>query len=191
MIFLVPLVIVAIIVIVFFRGRLDNLLNFKFKHPWLVLVALGLKAISIFGIHDMLGLPLAVIPYLRILSLFMVVFFVLLNFSFRGLPLVGLGLLSNTMVILLNGGNMPVKGDYEYLVFTGPDLDKFKAGLPVDSFILASPDTKLSFLGDVISLPWGGQYLKLFSIGDVVITLGGIIFITYYLRQGTYEGFDN
>jgi len=187
MIFLVPLVIAAIIVIVFWGGRLDNLLNCKFKHPWLVLVALGLKAISIFGIHEMLGLSPAVIPYLRILSLFMVVVFVLLNYNFRGLPLVGLGLLSNTLVILLNGGNMPVKGDIKYLVFTNSDLDKFKAGFPVDSFILASPDTKLSFLGDVLSIPFGGQYLKLFSIGDVVITLGGIMFLTYCLRQNTNE----
>ena len=191
MIFLVPLVIVAIIVIVFFGGRLDNLLNCKFKYSWLVLVALGLKAISIFGIYEILGLPLAVVPYIRILSLFMVVVFVLLNFNLRGLPLVGLGLLSNTLVILFNGGNMPVKGDYEYLVFNGSDLDKFKAGFPVDSFILASPSTKLSFLGDVMSIPWGWQYLKFFSIGDVVITLGGIIFITYCLRKNTYEKFNN
>lgn len=191
MIFLVPLLVVAIIVIIFWGGRLDNLLNCKFKHPWLVLVALVLKAISIFGIYEMMGLPLIVVPYLRVLSLVMAVIFVLLNFSLRGFPLVGLGLLSNTLVISFNGGNMPVKGDFEYLVFTGADLEKFKAGYPVDSFILASHDTKLTFLGDVLSLPWGGQYLKLFSIGDVVITLGGIIFITYYLRQNNREKLKN
>ncbi|MCG8403031.1 MAG: DUF5317 domain-containing protein [Firmicutes bacterium] len=191
MVFVVLLAAVALVVILFFGGKLDNLLSCRFKHPWLVLVAVVLKIISISGLHDLLGLPEAVIPFLRVLSLLMAVFFVLLNFSWRGFPLVGLGLLSNTLVILLNGGNMPVKEVYTHLAFTGPELDKLKDGLPVDSFILVSSDTKLSFLGDVLLMPQWVPLTKLFSIGDVIVTLGGIIFITYYLRKGAGAHFNN
>jgi len=183
MIFLIPLLLAAIIVIIFFGGRPANLIECQFKHPWLVLVAVVIKVISISGLYNFVGLAESINPFLRILSLSLVIVFALLNITYRGVPIVGIGLLLNTIVISVNGGNMPINEDYAHLVFTASELGKLKNGLPVDSFILSSPDTKLSFLGDVLSIPWGGPLLKLFSIGDIVITLGGIVFITFYLKQ--------
>lgn len=181
MIFLVPILLAAIIVIIFFGGKLGNLLDFTFRHSWLVLVALGIKILSISGLYSILGLTENFNPYLRVVSLSLVIIFVLFNISFRGVPIVGLGLLLNTLVISINGGNMPINESYAHMVFTPSELVMLKNGLPVDSFILSSSNTKLPFLGDVISIPWGGPLLKLFSVGDIVITLGGIIFISYYL----------
>jgi len=186
MIFLVPILIAAIIVIIFFGGKLGNLLDCTFKYSWLVLVAVGIKILSISGLYSFLGLTESFNPYLRVISLSLVIIFVLVNISLRGVPIVGLGLMLNTLVISINGGNMPINESYAHMVFTPTELLTLKDGLPVDSFILSSSNTKLSFLGDVISIPWGGALLKLFSVGDIVITLGGIVFISYYLRHRIY-----
>ncbi len=181
MIFLVPILIAAVVVIVFWGGRPKNLFNCTFKHAWLVLVAVCIKAVSI---YNLFGLTEELNSYLRVISLLLVVIFTVVNISYRGVPVVGLGLFLNTLVIAVNGGNMPINEKYADMFFSASELVRLREGLPVDSYILSSANTRLSFLGDVISIPWGGPMLKLFSIGDIIITLGGIVFISFYLRYG-------
>ncbi len=178
MFFILVIVLVALIVLAT-GGSLANLKNCRFKFPWLVIIAACLKIISI---SNILVFSDYYASYFRIASLILVILFLVFNFSLRGMPLIALGFACNAAVIMLNGGNMPVAAEYAELVATGADLQKLLAGLPVDSFILTSAGTKLTFLGDIFKMPDWVPVSKLFSIGDVFATIGGIVFVVYYLK---------
>ncbi|MBF7082439.1 DUF5317 domain-containing protein [Desulfallas sp. Bu1-1] len=185
MFFLIIVIVVALIVIIS-GGKLENLKYCSFKCSWLVLIAVTLKIISISNLYQVVGLSHNIIPYLRVLSLLMVVLFVGFNYSLRGVPLVGLGLICNALVIILNGGNMPINAKFAHLTSTGDELKLLESGLPVNSFVLTSPDTKLAILSDIFLMPEWVPMTRLFSIGDVLITIGAIIFVTYYLKYHNY-----
>lgn len=180
--FFLILIALIVIVIIIFGGRLENLLSCKFKHAWMVFIALGFKIISITSLYQTVGISGDIIPYFRVLSLLLVVLFIIVNISFKGMPLVALGLICNTMVIMFNNGNMPVNADFAHLIATGKELEALKSGLPVNSFILTSSYTKLAFLGDIFLMPQWIPLTRLFSIGDVLITIGAVIFVAYYMR---------
>lgn len=177
MFFLILIMLISLIVISC-GGRISNLKYCNFKLPSLVILAVILKIISI-SIYS----SVAFLPVLRILSMVLVITFVFFNFSLKGVPLIGLGLLSNALVIFTNGGNMPANANYAHLIASGKELEILKSGQAVGSFILTSTQTKLSFLGDIFLMPSWIPMSRLFSIGDILITIGAILFLTYYLKK--------
>jgi len=77
---------------------------------------------------------------------------------------------------------MPVNARYATLIAADSELMILESGLPYNSFILTSPETKLAFLGDIFLMPEWIPLTRLFSIGDVIIMIGAIIFVGYYLK---------
>jgi len=181
--FFVIVVAIAIIITIICGGRLENLMQCKFKHAWLVILATSIKVISFSNLHSFFGISNIHIPYMRIISMFMVVLFIGLNISLRGLWLVGVGLICNMLPIVFNGGYMPVKAEYIPLIASSRDLEKLSSGLPAYNFIPTSHETSFSFLADIFLMPDWVPMSKVFSVGDVLITIGGIIFVTHYLRS--------
>ncbi|SFH11496.1 hypothetical protein SAMN05660649_03902 [Desulfotomaculum arcticum] len=180
MFFLIVIVLVALIVLLG-GGKLKNLTYIKFKFPWLALSAVMLKIISIAGFLDNYELSY-LIPILRTTSMLLILAFIGLNIKLYGMPFVLTGLLANALVIWVNGGKMPISQNYAGLTFSAKELAELAAGNHVAGFVLVSSDTKLSFLGDVLPMPQWVPLTKLFSIGDIVVTIGAVIFIVYYLR---------
>jgi hypothetical protein len=178
----VIVVIIAAAVALLTGGRLSNLKNLQFKFTWLVLAAVALKIITnsslryTFGISDLLA------PKLYMVSLGLVALFVLLNIRLKGLALIGLGLLSNLAAIFFNGGYMPLKREYFLLIATAEELEKINQGLPVYNYIATGPNTKLYYLSDIFLMPHWIFITKVFSVGDILITIGGCIFAWFYLK---------
>ncbi len=96
------------------------------------------------------------------------------NRNLPGFWIIGLGILLNFLVILANGGSMPVSmAGAERLGFpTEPVLFHQQYGV---ANILESEGARLSFLGDIIVLP---SFLpaQVISIGDLVLALGALVF---------------
>lgn len=164
-------------------GSINNLKNIRFKLSGLVLVALLIKIITNTDLRFSLGISDVIAPVLYTSSLALITLFIILNFRLRGLALVGLGLISNLLAIVANAGYMPVKREYLYLTATAGELDKINQGLPVFNYIATGPHTKLYYLSDIFLIPYGVFITKIFSIGDVLITIGGSIFIWTYLKS--------
>ncbi len=83
-----------------------------------------------------------------------------------------LGTFLNFIVIMLNGGQMPVS--QEALI---------KAGIPeqindeIITHTIIAKDTVLKFLGDIFILPKPYPRPKVFSAGDVFLAVGVFIYI--------------
>ena len=84
----------------------------------------------------------------------------------------GAGVLSNFLVILLNGGRMPVSAA---LLTDGSARAKLRAAGEIYAYAAADGATKLPFLGDVLRLGLPGRTLGYASPGDLVLCAGVLI----------------
>jgi hypothetical protein len=167
----IPVLMVASVVVALLRGgRIQALAQITVKQMWLLFVPLLLQlvAFSPLGEFGVLGYPLAQLLYA--LSLGVAALALWLNRQLPGIGWIALGLFLNFVVIFLNGGFMPLAN--EARVF---------AGLPPvtgrDMNVVPMTDaTILPWLGDVLPLPAFVPFANVFSVGDLLIAFGGIVF---------------
>ena len=101
--------------------------------------------------------------------------FLWFNRHIPGAVAIGTGAAMNGAAIAANGGVMPASpAAWE------------RAGLPVfenfeNSNVVA--DAKLAFLGDIFAIPAGWPLANVFSIGDVIVVLGGTYFAHAMCRR--------
>ena len=156
-------------------GSLRRFATLRITWPMLLLlaVALAVKELGVLG-------PLAnssVTPWLFVLSNVALVFWALRHRSqLPGLELVALGISLNLIVLLSNGGHMPVA---PALAHRGPS-QLLRDGV-LGQYVLAGPATHLNWLADTIRLPDPLYQLfpQAYSFGDLVSSIG--LFVTLLL----------
>lgn len=92
----------------------------------------------------------------------------------------GIGLLSNFIVIALNHGYMPLSPDTVTRLIGNDNLAIFTIGERVGygkDILLPVEQTKLWFLSDVFTFPAWVNYGVAFSIGDIFISIGAFLFL--------------
>jgi MFS family permease len=154
-------------------ARLSMLAELRFRGDVLVFASLAVQLAVFTPLRD--HVPDAYVVPLHLLSYALIVGFFLLNIRVPGFWLVGFGVISNLVVIVANGGRMPVSletwratgGDVALLVQRGFD----------DNNVLAGPGTHFGWLGDVFALPSGVPFAAAISIGDIAILLGMVAFV--------------
>lgn len=163
-IFFLLVIVVAMLVVPLTRGSFQRLGQLQFRHLWVLLLALVVQ----------LALELVDFPKDRmedlgvgiLLGSYVMIFvFCWINRAVKGLPLITAGVALNVLVIALNLG-MPTTEELR-------TVDGRDVYVPIEQTVKHRPqddDTKLSFLGDVITIP--GFPNTPFSIGDIVIGLG-------------------
>jgi hypothetical protein len=163
-------------------GRLRNLEHLRFT--WWPLAVGGLAVqVVLFArpIAERVG-PEG--PLIYVLSTLAVMAALLRNLSHPGLVVIAVGAALNLAAVLANGGAMPSAPE-AWLALDGV------AELPVTHFsnsVLIGPDTRLPFLGDIFVWPRPLPLANVFSIGDVVIAAGAVLFLVAAMRlPGTAE----
>jgi hypothetical protein len=119
-------------------------------------------------------------PALYVASTALVLVALVPNLRQPGFALIALGALLNFLVIVANGGQMPASP----AAFAG--LNGI-AAVPVEYFsnsLLSGPHTAFPLLGDVFYLPRPLPFANVFSLGDVLIGLGGALFIIRSMGAG-------
>lgn len=91
-----------------------------------------------------------------------------------------IGVFLNFLVMLVNGGRMPVS--YEAASVLDPIyLEMLKSGDAVTKHYLLDASTRLAFLGDIIPLSSPYPRTQAISIGDVVMNFGIFLFILHIM----------
>ena len=156
-------------------GKLRNLAEIHLRWAWLLVVAVVLR----FATEAALGAHIEIVETLR-LPLLAGAFAILLvalwvNRTYPGLSLAFLGVLSNTLVILVNGGFMPIWSPALTAAgLTEADVTR-SFHIVIDG---AAPDFlgRLLILGDVIPAPI--SFIRnVYSLGDLFLTLGLAFFL--------------
>lgn len=112
-------------------------------------------------------------PSLYVVSTVLVLMALVYNLRQPGFWLIIVGAIANFAVIVLNGGQMPASPE-AWQALTGV------AAVPTTDFsnsALSGASTALAFLGDNFVLPRPLPLANIFSIGDVLIGLGGALFV--------------
>ena len=117
-----------------------------------------------------LGMPVYVASTALVLAV------VLRNLRLPGLALVAAGALSNMLAIVANGGYMPASA--AALAFLGKAVNPGYS----NSAVVASP--ALAPLTDIFALPPFVPFANVFSIGDVLISIGIAVVIAGAMRGG-------
>jgi hypothetical protein len=162
-------------------GRLLNLAAVHFVWWQLALAGMAVQLL-LFGspVQDRIG---DLGPVIYVASTFMVLAALLRNLRLPGLAVIGVGAALNLVAIVTNGGYMPSAPE-AWLALTG------SASLPVDGYtnvILAGPDTRLLFLGDIFVFPRPLPMATVFSVGDAIIAVGAVIFLVTAMRRPAGE----
>jgi Family of unknown function (DUF5317) len=154
-------------------GNLSNLVRLKFRWPLLLVSAVALRYVVIFS-------PLSRIEgsqYVYAASLAVIVLWTVWHVHMLpGVWLVTLGAALNLIVVLANGGRMPVDATLAARQLGGILAQRGHIG----QYALTGPDTHLGFLGDWLSL---GPLPEAYSPGDVLIAMGIALVILISLHR--------
>jgi MFS family permease len=158
------LLLVSLALVPVARGELGRLGRVRFRAMSLLLVALGIQvALRIFT-----GEPNALRELGYLISYPLGFAFVVANRRISGLWLIAVGAGANLLVMAVNGGSMPASAHALAAAGLPPDPGAFS-----NSLVLGSP--RLLFLGDVFAIPRSLPLANVFSVGDILILLGGVV----------------
>lgn len=178
---LLALLLTALILSLLTGGRIRRLAQVEFKHGYLVLVALGIQVLifSSWGEGWAESSVWKSLLYLFSLLLLMVVFW--LNRRVPGIALLGVGLLLNSAAIVANEGRMPAALEAIVTAGIADSRAEFESMRRVGSTLM-NENTPLWFLGDIFAVPRQVPLANVFSVGDVLVGLGGAWFICANMR---------
>ena len=162
-------VVVGLLAGLLMRGRLTAIGEAQVRLWWLAFVALAVQILLIRVAGESRSLPWWM-PLAHAASYVPLLLVVLANRRTFGLPLVGIGLLMNTVVIAANGGMMP----------QGPETSHFRHPHAVvgdylarsKTVLLPRANTTLWWLSDTIVIPSGTHLPLIASPGDLVLGAG-------------------
>ncbi len=169
--FILLVLLVALVIVLARGGSLNALLTLPVRHLWLFFVPLLLQLIIFTPIASFFGRSTDVTRFVYLASMLIAALALALNRELPGVFWIAAGLILNVVVIVANGGFMPVS----------PEARQFAGKVPLDgrynNVIPMGPGTWLWFLGDILPLPAWLPLADVFSLGDVLITIGGVLFI--------------
>ncbi len=158
-------------------GRIGNLEHVRFTWWPLALAGLAVQLALFAGpVAQHVG-PEG--PVIYVASTLVVLAALLRNLALPGLAIIAIGAILNLIPVIANGGAMPSAPE-AWLALNGV------AALPVSHFsnsVLIGPDTLFPFLGDVFVWPRPLPLANVFSIGDAVIAVGGVVFLVAAMRR--------
>jgi hypothetical protein len=156
-------------------GHFGNLARLTFRWSALVLLALGLQIFVIYGPGRLDARPYSLSALLILSSYGLLMVAVAANWQMPGMLLLGLGAALNFLVILVNGGWMPVTADHlavSGLISASTALAPGQRVLYSKDLIVDSQEAHLRWLSDVFVIPRAGLLSMVFSTGDVLMMLG-------------------
>lgn len=158
-------------------GRLRNLERIHFVWWQLALAGLAVQ-LALFAdpIQERVG---AEGPFIYVASTLVVLAALLRNLRLPGLAIIAVGAGLNLVAIVSNGGFMPSSPE-AWLELTGV------SALPVTHYsnaVLIGPGTSFPFLGDIFVFPRPLPLATAFSIGDVLIAIGAVVFLVVVMRR--------
>jgi len=169
-------------------GKLSNIGNIELKAWYLFILSFVLEFASIYFVSKKVPYVSSFVEkyfiFIHGVSYVLILITLILNFKHKSMILVFIGTLFNFLVIILNGGKMPVSADglksaglLENLQML---LDK-----KIITHTLIDSTTKLRILGDVIAIPEPYPLAKMISIGDIFLALGVFLFLQKAMKNGS------
>lgn len=158
------------------KGKFSNLKDAEIHKWYLIVSAFLIEFIAVFLSNKGYQFISSNIFSIHLISYSLLFIGIYFNASRLSFKLVMVGTFLNFIVIMLNGGQMPVSQDAMIKAGLTGDLDALING-EIITHTLIVKDTVLKFLGDIFILPKPYPRPKVFSAGDVFMAVGVFIYI--------------
>ncbi len=161
-----------------FAGR--NLSPFKLRIVWLVPLAFAPQWLAFYLPATRDSVPNTMAAAVLVGSQILLLVFILFNREQPGFWALGLGLACNLLVIILNGGLMPIHPETVAQLKSDAPPDTWQVGHRLGTgkdVVLPVAATRLWWLSDRFVLPVWLPYRAAFSVGDVLIAVGAFWFL--------------
>lgn len=160
------------------KGSINRLSETNFKVSSLIIFCLLLQFFVVYA-GDYIPFINNTFPYWIILSYLLLSFAAFLNRHLDGFKFFLLGLLLNAIVIIVNGGRMPVSAKALETIGMSEDIQVLADGFKKHE--LVQDQTVLTFLADIIPLKSPFVLMSIVvSIGDIIMTIG----ICWFIYRG-------
>lgn len=158
------------------KGKFSNMKEAEIHKWYLIVSSFLLEFLAVYFSskgYEVFSRNVFTIHLLSYSLLFIGIYF---NMSKNSFKLIMLGTFLNFLVIILNGGQMPVSPEGMIKAGLAEDLGALQAG-EVLTHVVLTKDTVLSFLADIFVLPKPYPRPKVFSLGDVFMAVGVFMYI--------------
>ncbi len=167
----VYIIIISIIIGLLRNGKLSSLSQISLKRIELIVLACLIQAGLIFLGSKKVKFVFDYSSYMIIFSYIVLLLAVWYNKELKGMKIIALGIIFNFIVIVANGGNMPVLLSSLYKA----GLNDFALVLKEGTYVthtLITEKTLFGFLADVIPLPSPFPDPSVVSVGDFLMFYG-------------------
>jgi hypothetical protein len=150
---------------------------YDLKAPALVLLAFIPQFLIFYLPATRSRIPETTASILFVSSLIILIAFSLLNIRKTSFWSVTAGFLLNVVVILSNGGWMPINPQTAQKILPAGSVDALQIGQRIGyskDILLTREETRLWFLSDRLTLPQWINYGVAFSVGDLLLFIGVI-----------------
>ncbi|WP_409252093.1 DUF5317 domain-containing protein [Bacillus sp. SCS-153A] len=168
-------IVIGIIIALILGGSFQGLLSISLKHPWIIAASFLVQFSSIFFLSEHL-------LWAVIISNMGLLLFCFFNRKFPGFKYMVIGILLNVAVMVANGGRMPVDIDAARIL-SPQDVPALLAGT-YGKHTALTDQTHLNFLGDIFFLQHPYPHQTIISLGDIVFSLGVILFFYAAMVKG-------
>lgn len=172
---MVAVIVIALsLFLAFIRGgQLNRLKNVELRLPYLAIMSFALDFLLYHHLNYIPSWALFIIFIVKYALLFIFIFF---NTKHKHMKIIGMGVLMNFLVILFNGGAMPVSRRALEIPSLAKQVEMIQSGV-LSNYTLMTDKTPLWILADIIYIPWPKE--QFISIGDIIIMLGIFLFIQH------------
>ena len=167
----VYIIIISIIIGLLRNGKLSSLSQVSLKRIELILLAFLIQAGLIFLGSRKIGLVINYSSYALAFSYVVLLIAVWYNEKIKGMKIIALGIAFNFIVIMVNGGHMPILLGSLYKAGLNDIALILKEGSHVTNTLI-SEKTLFRFLADVIPLPPPFPAPSVISVGDFLLFYG-------------------
>ncbi|MCR4434889.1 MAG: DUF5317 domain-containing protein [Clostridiales bacterium] len=158
------------------KGKISNLMKIRFNKIWIILLAFLIDILSQVLAYRGFDFTVRYSFAISALKFCLLAVGFWVNRHYLGMLVIGAGCLLNALVMMLNGGRMPV--DEGLLKTIIPDARIISALARDGKHVMANGDTRLFFLSDIFHPPGflaiGAQIV---SIGDLIVVAGLFLMI--------------
>jgi hypothetical protein len=171
-------IVISFIVGLFRKGNLRAFSQLNLKWGWVfpLLLVVQLTVFMLQNKSEFLG-QLSGSIYILVYIIGLV--FLFLNRKNPGFILIFIGVFLNFLVMVINGGRMPVSVESAAVLDPGY-IEALKESLYAKHTMLTT-STHLGFLGDVIPISDPYPRTQIISIGDIIMNIGIFFFIQYIM----------
>lgn len=169
------------------KGNLKAMYTLKLSWGWVFPLLLVFQ-IGVFSLQNKIETLGQISGYLYIAVYIVGLTFLFLNRNHPGFNLILAGVFLNFLVMVVNGGRMPVSAEAA-AVLDPSYIAALKDGLYAKHALLTEA-SKLGFLGDIIPLSDPYPRTQIISIGDVIMNVGIFLFIQHLMLDHLKEEND-